>query len=118
MLLEVYVPNPSSVALRNIAPGSAIVGRLSPPGEAERVTIYYEGGIYGQYATLKLDDRFAHFLEIAAGRLVTRYPTIAMMSVPATELRRVGTYDDESKTLVVNNSDLLDEWKGKALAEK
>lgn len=109
MLLEVYVPRSNaSGSVRNISPGSAIVGR--PTGE--RVTVYYEGGIYGQYGTLPPDDKFETFLAIASGRLVEKYPTIAMMSVTSDKLVRVGTYDTEGKTLVVNNPALLDEWKG------
>ena len=68
MILTVYVPARPALHIRD---GSGIVG--SPGDEGGRVRIDYEGNIYGSPALRTYATRVFH----AAGRHLTRYPTIA-----------------------------------------
>lgn len=105
---DVYVP--AEGQLETIAPGSAIVGN---PTEAELhdgrrlVQIYYEGNLYGASNL----DTYEGRLLIAADRLSVHYPTIAQRLVPSEDLICVGTWCHETKTLDVEEPELLEAWK-------
>lgn len=107
VVLNVYVPYAESWTGRRIAPGSAVVGL--PTGDTS-VLIYFEGAVYHE---MTFDEKLLH----AADRMVTRYPTVAMMLSNEFELTPVGTYDVATNTLTVTNAKLLDEWLGGKRAE-
>lgn len=68
--LAIFVPTSRTTPLATIvAPGSAIIG---PAGDdaTERVTVDYEGAVYGQSTVLSYADRARH----AAGRLAAALP--------------------------------------------
>src|SRR5215469_15701016 len=92
--LAVYVPKPGTVAAKEIAPASAIVG--AEPTESGHVMVYYEGNLY-DYVNL---TTYLNRLSSAAGRLVDKYPTVARKSVPADDLIEVGRYDPTTWKLV------------------
>lgn len=108
MLLTVYVPAPDSPFSALVWAGSAIVGRQPHGGQVE---VYYEGA---------RDGRAPHLharLELAAGRLLERYPTVARALVPAQELVAVGAYDPDWRRLTVTSPDVLAAWCGVARDE-
>lgn len=92
--LTIYIPKPGSAIERQLAPGSGIVGEPHPSG----VLLHYEGNLYGAANLQRYEERLKH----AAGRLVGRYPTVAMMLLPAAEaadaLVAVGEYDAQTWT--------------------
>lgn len=75
----VYIPRDPVAALASIAPGSGIVG--APLGESG-IVIFFEGNCYDASNLRDYEDRLA----CAAGRLFTRYPTVAKMYVPLDEV--------------------------------
>lgn len=82
--LAVYVP--ANDHLRTtIRAGSGIVG--TPEGS--RITLDYEGAIYGQTSLARFADRVAQ----AAGRHVTHYPTVARLAARPGDVRRIGDWD-------------------------
>lgn len=70
----IYVLKPGTWMAAAIDPGSGVVGQRLPSGP---LVIYYEGNRYGTPALDDMEQRIKH----AAGRLFTRYPTIAKMAV-------------------------------------
>lgn len=86
---------------RGICPGSAIVaaGMLTIPG-SDYVKIYYEGNLYRASNQHRYEERLCN----AWGRLVYRYPTIAMMGLPIVDFRQrfdvIGTYDGKAMNLL------------------
>jgi hypothetical protein len=77
-----------------VAEGSAIVCWPDENGEPRAdgdglVTIWFEGNIH-RAANL---TRFVERVRSAAGRMETRYPTIAMQAIPASELYVVAEFD-------------------------
>lgn len=104
--LTIYVPsNPTPSLL--FLPHAAIVGT----GEADAagsVVVYLESNAFGA-SNLK---RYAERLRSAVGRLVTHYPTSALLSVPAADLIPVGTYSPADHTFSITNGPALDRWLG------
>jgi len=105
MQLPVYCPKPSSPFARAIAAGSAIVGDPTRSHDG-LILVYYEGNMYGAANMRKYSERVLH----AAGRLATRYPTIACQYLPPDQLEAVGTYDRESAAFALSNPDALRLW--------
>lgn len=105
---DVYVPVEGQ--LETIAPGAAIVGN---PTEAQLhdgrrlVQIYYEANLYGAVNM----DTYEGMLTVAADRLSCHYPTIAARLAPADELICVGSWCHETRTLDVEEPELLESWK-------
>lgn len=109
-VLEIFVPAPGSAAERLIARGSAIVGAPrtgTRQPDDDRWTVYYEGNTIGASNVVSFHDK----LQIAAGRLVHRYPTVAMASFPAEDLIHVGRYDvDRQVILTITDAQALEVW--------
>lgn len=103
-LLRVYVPTLTASIRKMIVPGSAIVSR----GRVEdaRILVYFEGNIYNSASMRKYSERVLH----AAGRLVTRYPTIALAAVPPGDLIQVGTYSTIPPRLAIDDYLTLEGW--------
>lgn len=102
MQLTIYVPAPG--AELGIDPKSAIVG-LCP--ENGRIKVYFEGGRNGGHNMRLYTDRLMH----AAGRLVQRYPTIALGWYPTEALVPVGLYDAANWRIVaISNAEALQQW--------
>ncbi|MPR09237.1 hypothetical protein [Microvirga tunisiensis] len=87
MQLFIYTPAEDALAVSFIVPKSAIVGLPSEDGQS--VLVYYEGNLNKAVNLTRYRER----LISAAGRMVVKYPTVAKMLAPATELHQVGTYD-------------------------
>jgi hypothetical protein len=90
----VCVPKPGVVdpTLAMLAPGSGIVAL--PMSQNDRyVRVYYEGNLLGACNQHEIDERIVN----AWGRLVYRYPTIAMTALPREKFEAifevVGTTD-------------------------
>jgi len=85
----------SENGLGSIAPGSGIVGIPYEGGESGDLLLYFEGNLHNAINQQRLEDRIVN----AAGRLFTRYPTVAMRMVTKQEADRglvqVGTIDRE-----------------------
>lgn len=88
-LLDIYVPGGVAAAL--IKPRSAIVGR--PHGD--RILVDFEGGLHGS----ETHRTFSGRLVSAAGRHITRYPTVARAAYPPEALIRVGLYDSAGERI-------------------
>ena len=100
--LTIYVPIDPDCGIH---PGSGVVGhRLL--AQNSRLLVYFEGGIYGQSGLDEFESRLYH----AASRLLYRAPTVARMVLPAESLCAVGTYDLETRVLVVHDQPALDAW--------
>jgi len=76
-----------------IAPRSALVSSADQSGDSR--LCYFEGNLYDADNMRRFTDRVMH----AAGRAVTRYPTVAKSRIPVTDLRHVGTYDARSRRI-------------------
>jgi hypothetical protein len=91
-----------------INPGSAIVAAPMRPG-ADYVKVYYEGNLFWTSEQHRYEER----LVSCWGRLVHRYPTIAMMGLPAADfLDRydvIGTYDGKALSLLEGGQQRIDE---------
>lgn len=115
--IAVFVPVNTTVPLAAlVAAGSAIVGPAEY-SEADQVTVYYEGNLYGAANVRTFADR----ARLAAGRLAERYPTIARAAVPSSALRQVGWFDPENGiTLLdgVQGSESLSAWLGVEVIEE
>ena len=106
-VLIVYLPSRDMRRLGAIAPGSGIVGA----DEGERITVDYEGAIYGQANLAHFADRVYH----AADRQSAHYPTMARLSVKRSDLLRIGTWDQREGEVCLDNRDAevaLAEWLG------
>lgn len=87
--LAVFVPAfPTAPIATIVARGSAIVGFVGGDGVG-RITVDYEGAIYGQANIKTYADRALH----AAGRHLQNYPTVARAVVRRSELLQVGWFD-------------------------
>ncbi len=108
--IVVYLPNGGGRATADIARGSAIVGQ--PEVGSDRVTIYYEGAIYGQHENVRtLADRANQ----AAGRMMQRYRTTAMRVLPRDVLMAVGTFDLPMRQIILTgpySEGAVAEWLG------
>jgi hypothetical protein len=96
--VRVFVPTPGSRFARIVRPGSAVVSADGPAAELLRVD--FEGGSQASnIATFA--DRCHH----AAGRHLTNYPTAARSLAPLPQLVQIGSYDDESGEVSLDNDD-------------
>ncbi len=91
--LKIYIPVAGSMIDKVIERGSGIVGVDREDGS---VLLHFEGNLFGAANLKRHDERVKH----AAGRLVSRYPTRAMMVLAKDEVVRnlieVGEYDADS----------------------
>ncbi len=81
-----------AVWLNHLAPGTAMTAFLAGDGpDRELAIVYYEGNINGASNIMSFEDRAIH----AVGRMIERYPTVALTAAPLSELVIVGsvTYD-------------------------
>ena len=88
--LVVLVPRPHTNAAAAIDRGSGIVANAHAAEWAAEAffDVYYEGNRYGAVNLTRFEDK----VECAAGRLSTRYPTIARGTFPREEFRVVGYF--------------------------
>jgi hypothetical protein len=93
--ISIFVPAPGKPLTPFIAGRSAIVGCEPQDG---RISVYYEGNIYGYPGMTRFADRVA----AAAGRLAEHYPTVARASLPTSDLARIGYWDDEAGVVVLD----------------
>lgn len=100
-LLFVFVPKYDAASILGIDPRSGIVGKPMGPG-ANDVRIYYEGNRNHASNIITYADR----VYMAAGRLVTKYPTSATATVPFSYLTLVGTFNYTTKRLSIFSSEL------------
>lgn len=110
--LAICVPVPGTNLAKQLVPGSAIVCALELTNKrtfptVQEVLIYFEGNVYGAESM----QSFRHKIVHAAGRMMTRYPTIARQSVSTSELLPVGEYDYEYKIVEIFRPDLVENWE-------
>jgi len=112
-VLGLYVPNgPRSL---DIAPRSAIVGIMHGQDDDRRVEIYYEGAVYGQSMS------FEEKIQIAAGRMVDRAPTMAFGFYPADDFREIGRVARSERlrgwvVAEIHDREALEAWSGESVA--
>lgn len=109
--LRVYVPTLESKIRGTIVSGSGIVGTIeAPPGEGGRVVLDFEGNLY-RASNIKT---FADRVMIAAGRHVTRYPTVARIYARLSDVVCVGYWEEISGRVLPNENceAYLPEWLG------
>lgn len=106
-VLSVLVPRPGTPAGGRIDPGSGVV---TADATTERVQVYYEGNRYGAENLRTFEARVFH----AAGRLASRYPTVACGVYDRADFAVVGTCtfsaDWRLRDLVVTDAPRLAEW--------
>ena len=111
--LKIYVPRPSAdqpagdeIRFLHILRGSGIVG--SPDGIGIRID--YEGNHNGACNIKTWEDKVFH----AAGRHVSRYPTIARSVADAGQLIEIGSFRCEDNWMnpvyEITNQAALDAW--------
>jgi len=103
---DIYVPVAGSIFAGRVAPTSAIVG--SQDRERGLVHCYFEGNLHGAENLKEFSDR----VKTAAGRLVSKYPTVAHAWCPKEELIRVGSYNTKTEELLLNDLQTLAKWLG------
>jgi len=108
-VLSIFVPAAGKEHMNGIDARSAIVGVLQP--NADRVTVYYEGNRYNASNGHRYDQK----LELAAGRLVQRYPTIARSSLAVEALDVVGEYNTDTRSIRVLDAGKLNAWAGETV---
>ena len=114
----VCVPKPGVVdpTLAMFAPGSGIVAL--PMSNDRYVRVYYEGNLYGAGNQHAIDERIVN----AWGRLVYRYPTIAMTALPYEKfeaiLEIVGTTDGKVLCLLEGGRAKLDAVQAEYIANR
>jgi len=80
----IYILDEEAVPHLGIAPGSGIVGIAYDEISPGAVLLYYEGNLYDAQNQREHEERIIN----AAGRLFTRYPTVAMQMVTAEDAAR------------------------------
>jgi hypothetical protein len=108
--IAVYVPRPGTPVAESIAARSGIVG--TPLFNASDVLIDYEGDIYRVSPRTFADRCFQ-----AAGRHVSKYPTVARMVAQVADLVEVGEFDGDCVLVYVDRLGALAEWLGQAPAD-
>jgi hypothetical protein len=110
----VYVPAPDSHLRQTIAAGSGIVGT---PQDDGRVLIDYEGNLYGAAQLNDYTARVYHAHDrhvwpsgLDPAKPATGYPTVARALVEGSELLEVGSYDPDSRTILVSDAAALVAW--------
>lgn len=104
-MLKVYVPTLTAPIRKTIVPGSAIVSRGTPDKDGY-LLVYFEGNIYNSPAMRRFSQRVLH----AAGRLVTRYPTIALANIKRDDMMPIGLYWTVPPRLKIEDYLTLEEW--------
>lgn len=105
---DVYVPRETHCY--DIDPGSAIVATKSQRGNTE-IKVYFESNRFGADNVHRFEEKCRQ----AAGRAATRYPTAAMMVIPADELIRVAEYNlMQPDTITVLQGELMKAWVNSA----
>jgi hypothetical protein len=98
----IYIPTEAAGTRLQIAPGSGIVGLSRDNGG---VLLYFEGNLHNAENLRTYEERLA----CAAGRLFTRYPTVAKILLSREDVEReliaVGTIDRAYK-IGFENADL------------
>jgi hypothetical protein len=99
---------PTEQVYRPINPGSAIVA--APLAAApDYVKLYFEANLYWALNQHRYEER----LSSCWGRLVNRYPTVAMMGMPVAEFldqyEVIGTYDGKTMSLLEGGQQRIDE---------
>lgn len=102
-MIDVYVPKEGTSLERLVKRGSGIVGENFIGDET---LVYYEGNIYGASNIRSYED----CLEVAAGRMIEKYPTVARMIVRGEDLILAGVWDPETKVLYVHEKEVIDAW--------
>jgi hypothetical protein len=105
VILTVYVPAGPGLPIRD---GSGIVG--SPVAEGARLRIDNEGNVYASPALRTYATRVFH----AAGRHLTRYPTVARAWVAPEALRAVGTWNHHTRHLSLSDEAAVAAWLGRS----
>jgi hypothetical protein len=105
-ILRLFVPRPGSATAAQIDPGSAIVG--VDTGEPT-ILVDYEGNRHNAVNLRRYWQRAAQ----AAGRHLSRYPTIARSRVPREDLIPVGWFDGASQEITLDApGEALAAWLG------
>lgn len=112
--LYVLVPASPEIATRyGILAKSAIV--YAPDSDG---IIYYEGNKYGASNLTRFTER----LDVAAGRAIEKYPTVAKVKIERPhEFTVVGEWDTDTKKLTIFEPEkgrLLDVWLDQALPRR
>lgn len=107
--LTVYLPADPAESI--IAAGSGIVGTpahefMPMLPEGDRLTIDYEGDLFGAANIVTYADRVLH----AAGRHAAKYPTTARTTLSVEDLTAVGTFDGERVTIKRAAYPAVAEW--------
>lgn len=105
MQLAIFCPKPSTPLATTLKAGSAIVGDPTALTEG-RVCIYYEGNVYNAENMRYFSERLLH----AAGRLTTKYPTVAQAFISLDELDEVGVYNTDAKQALISDPETLRAW--------
>lgn len=90
--------------LRHVRRGSGMVARRVPGSDL--LDVYFEGNLYGAVNLERFEDRVL----VAADRLVTRYPTTAMMSIALTDVEVVGTCYLRDGLVLIGRPELVELW--------
>lgn len=106
-ILSIFVPRPGTTVEKHVAPGSAIVVDLeaesSVPG---KVKAYLEGNLYGAENIKTFEDKVIN----AAGRLVQRYPTVAVGYYQLEDLLPIGILNWDSRHFDLDRT-AIKEWE-------
>lgn len=100
-----FVPVAGTYAATRIAPRSGVVGVHY---EGDRVETYYEGWLFSPPSD-DVHENWRRAVELAAGRLVTAYPTVAQSLFPADSLVRVGHFSVRHG-ITVDEPSALEAW--------
>ena len=99
------VPESGTSAWATIDRKSGIVGRDIGVGQFE---VYFEGNRYGAVNLATFEQRVL----CAAGRLVSKYPTIARAVFAATDFKVVGSVDWDAAAVRIEDKTAVDVWTG------
>jgi hypothetical protein len=114
--IKVYLPVAGSQAAAIVDPRSAVVAHVVADvvvdgAVGSKVAVYVEGNRYGAENLRLWADR----VDIAAGRLVHSYPTVARFEVDGRDLEEVGWYDPDAGVVMFESTDArsrVAEWSG------
>lgn len=84
--------------LAHIRAGSGVVGRVRAQGD---LLAYFEGNLLGASNMVTWADRAYH----AMGRMISDYPTSAMLVAPAGEFVRIGQWDEIEGRAILDGPD-------------
>lgn len=103
---EIVVWVPTGRIASRIRAGSGVVSSRPPVGG--RITIDFEGNLYGSPALAVYANRVLH----AWDRQHTDYPTVARLRAEAEDLIRVGTFDPEEGEICLTDPDAVEDNGG------